>query len=70
MNILFISISIALILSFFILSAFGNKSTNVKIGQKAPLFELIDQDGNLFSLEQYIGKKIVIYFFPRAFTPG
>ena len=70
MYILFISIAIALILSFFILSAFGSKSTNIKIGQKAPIFELIDQDGSIFSLEQYKGKKMVIYFFPRSFTPG
>ena len=70
MYILFISIAIALILSFFILSAFGSKSTNIKIGQKAPMFELIDQDGRIFSLEQYKGKKMVIYFFPKADTPG
>ncbi len=68
--ILFISISIMAILSFFILSGFSSSSNYIKIGEKAPLFELLDQNGNLFSLEDYNGKKMVIYFFPKAFTPG
>ena len=68
--ILFISISIMAILSFFILSGFSNSSNYIKIGERAPLFELFDQNGNLFSLEDYNGKKMVIYFFPKAFTPG
>lgn len=58
------------ILSFFILSGFSSSSNYIKIGEKAPLFELLDQNGNLFSLEDYNGKKMVIYFFPKAFTPG
>ena len=68
--ILFISIGIMVILSLFILSGFGNSSIHIKIGKKAPLFELFDQNGNLFSLKDYQGKKVVIYFFPKAFTPG
>ena len=67
MYILFISIAIGFI---FILSAFGNKVTNIKIGQKAPIFKLFDQNGALFSFEDYVGKKLVIYFFPKSFTPG
>lgn len=70
MYILFISIAIILILSFFILSGFRSSSTYIKIGEKAPLFELLDQDEKLFSLKDYNGKKMVIYFFPKAFTPG
>ena len=70
MYILFISISIMIILSFFVLSGFGSSSTYPKIGEKAPLFELLDQDQKLFSLKDYQGKKIVVYFFPKAFTPG
>ena len=70
MYILFISIAIILILSFFVLSGFGSSSTYMKIGEKAPLFELFDQDEKLFSLKDYNGKKMVIYFFPKAFTPG
>ena len=70
MYILFISIGIMIILSFFMLSGFKNPSNYIKIGEKAPLFELFDQDGELFSLKDYNGKKMVIYFFPKAFTPG
>lgn len=70
MYILFISISIMIILSFFMLSGFRNPSNYIKVGEKAPLFELFDQDKELFSLKDYNGKKMVIYFFPKAFTPG
>ena len=70
MYILFISISIMIILSFFMLSGFRSPSNYIKVGEKAPLFELFDQDKELFSLKDYNDKKMVIYFFPKAFTPG
>ena len=70
MYILFISIAIMIILSFLMLSGFKRPSNYIKIGEKAPLFELFDQDEKLFSLKDYNGKKMVIYFFPKAFTPG
>ena len=70
MYILFISIGIMVILSFFVLSGFGKPSAKIKIGDKAPLFELFDQNEELFSLKDYDGRKMIIYFFPRAFTPG
>lgn len=44
--------------------------TNFKIGDKAPNFEGLDQNGNMHKLEDYIGKKLVIFFFPKANTPG
>ena len=34
------------------------------------MFELYNQHGELVSLDDYLGKKVVIYFFPRTFTPG
>ena len=40
-----------------------------EIGVQAPNFKLKDQDGNLHSLSDYKGKKLVLYFFPRANTP-
>lgn len=43
---------------------------NFKIGDKAPNFEGLDQDGNMHKLEDYLGKKLVIFFFPKASTPG
>ncbi len=44
--------------------------TKFKVGDKAPNFEGLDQDGNLHKLEDYLGSKLVIFFFPKANTPG
>ncbi|MEH6587823.1 MAG: thioredoxin-dependent thiol peroxidase [Halioglobus sp.] len=42
-----------------------------KIGNLAPAFTLLDQDGNKVSLKQYRGEKnVVLYFYPKAMTPG
>lgn len=38
-------------------------------GMKAPLFTATDQDGKQFSLKEYIGKKVVLYFYPKDMTP-
>lgn len=42
----------------------------VKVGDKAPDFQLNDQDGKLVSLRDFHGKKLVIYFYPKDDTPG
>ena len=39
-------------------------------GKKAPSFKLKDQDGNYVSLKDFIGKQIVLYFYPKDDTPG
>ncbi len=39
-------------------------------GQKAPTFTLTDQDGKSVSLGDYQGKKVIVYFYPAASTPG
>lgn len=39
-------------------------------GQKAPAFSLSDKDGNSVSLSDFAGKKVIIYFYPAASTPG
>jgi len=44
--------------------------TNLKIGDKAPNFLGKDQDGNIHNLEKYKGKKLVVFFYPKANTPG
>ena len=40
------------------------------IGSKAPDFTLPDQDGNVVSLSELNGQKVVLWFFPKANTPG
>jgi len=42
----------------------------LEIGTKAPDFELPDQDGVLHKLSDYLGKKVVLYFYPKDSTPG
>lgn len=42
----------------------------IEIGEKAPQFTLPDQDGNDVSLSDFAGKTVVLYFYPRADTPG
>ncbi len=39
-------------------------------GDKAPGFELANQDGNAVNLSRYAGKKTIVYFYPAASTPG
>jgi len=42
----------------------------LKIGDKAPDFSGFDQDGKFRQLEDYKGKKLVVFFYPKANTPG
>ena len=42
----------------------------LEIGTKAPGFELPDQNGTVHTLEEYKGKKIILYFYPKDNTPG
>ena len=44
--------------------------TTLQKGDKAPVFKGYDQDGNLHQLEDYKGKKLVVFFYPKASTPG
>ena len=43
---------------------------SLKIGNKAPDFESINQNGDKVKLSDFIGKKVVLYFYPRDNTPG
>ena len=42
----------------------------LEIGAKAPDFTLFDKDGNSVSLSDFLGKKVVLYFYPKDNTPG
>lgn len=41
-----------------------------KIGNLAPAFTLLDQEGREHSLKDYRGKTVLLYFYPKAMTPG
>lgn len=42
----------------------------LEVGMKAPAFELPDQNGVMHKLEEYRGKKVILYFYPKDNTPG
>ena len=42
----------------------------LEIGMKAPEFTLPDKNGNIVSLSDFLGKKVVLYFYPKDNTPG
>lgn len=42
----------------------------IEIGMKAPNFTLSDQTGNSVSLSDYLGRKVILYFYPKDNTPG
>jgi len=44
--------------------------TTLKVGDKAPNFEAKDNQGNTIKLADYSGKKLVLFFYPKASTPG
>jgi peroxiredoxin Q/BCP len=42
----------------------------LKIGDKAPAFRLKNDSGNDISLADFLGKRVVLFFYPKANTPG
>jgi thioredoxin-dependent peroxiredoxin len=42
----------------------------LKVGDKVPAFESRDQDGRVIRLADYSGKKLIVFFYPKASTPG
>jgi peroxiredoxin Q/BCP len=48
----------------------NNSVSQLKEGQKAPMFEGVAQDGKIVKLSDFSGKKVILYFYPRDNTPG
>ena len=46
------------------------QTQRLEVGDKAPAFSLPDADGNTVKLSDYKGRKVVVYFYPAASTPG
>lgn len=46
------------------------EAARLKVGDKAPAFSLPDADGNTVKLSDYKGRKVLVYFYPAAATPG
>lgn len=42
----------------------------LEVGKKAPAFALPDEDGNVVKLSDYAGRRVVVFFYPKASTPG
>lgn len=66
--------SLAVIIPLFIGSAAlfitSDKPVNLAVGMAAPLFTLKDSENKDVSLDQFLGKKVVLFFFPRNETSG
>lgn len=60
------------ILALMLLStaAFAAESTTPELGSQAPSFRLRSDDGSFVSLDQYRGKWVVLYFYPKDYTAG
>lgn len=46
------------------------EAKRLEIGDVAPSFTLSDDQGNSVSLSDFAGKRVLVYFYPRANTPG
>jgi peroxiredoxin Q/BCP len=42
----------------------------LKVGDKAPAFQLKSDDGKEITLQEFAGKRVVLFFYPKADTPG
>lgn len=48
----------------------SKKVSSLKVGDAAPDFTLLDQNGSEVSLHDFKGKNVLVYFYPKAMTPG
>src|SRR5215475_5181151 len=61
---------LSLLLSVPLAAAIAEEASGPQDGQAAPGFRLQDQKGNWHTLDQYRGKWVVLYFYPKDDTPG
>ena len=66
---LVIAFVVAIALLLWRMSAYS-KRNQPRVGEPAPAFELPDQNGRTRSLVEFRGRSVVLYFFPKADTPG
>lgn len=64
-----LTLTIILIMTMIFINS-REKSQPLKIGDKAPHFTLISDSNKKVSLNEFKGQKVVLYFFPKADTPG
>lgn len=48
----------------------GKKPRLLEVGAVAPAFEVLDHEGTLRRLADYRGRRVVLWFYPKASTPG
>jgi len=67
-----IVILVIVVIAMLFLNFKRNDMTNkkIKVGDKIPTFALKDQNGDLFAVNDSVGKPMVIYFYPKDDTPG
>ena len=66
-----LGILVTLIILAVVIQSLYPQKMNLKVGDKVPIFILLDQSGNDFDIKNLIGKKaMVIYFYPKDDTPG
>ena len=46
------------------------ENSRLEVGDKAPAFSLPDADGKTVKLSDFKGRKVIVYFYPAASTPG
>lgn len=63
-------VSTLLAITLLLLGSTASNAEQVASGDAAPDFELGDQDGQLHSIEDYRGKWVALYFYPKDDTPG
>lgn len=69
----FLNPTLSLVLMAFAVTALAQApapSAKPQVGQMAPAFKLVDQNGKTHSLADYKGKWVVVYFYPKDQTPG